>query len=94
MKNYEVLYIVKPIDEKVVDSNVSKFKSLINENSGCVEKIDVWGKKRLAYEMQGFNEGIYILMKFKAEFEAIKELDRVMKLNDLLLRHMIIKLGE
>ena len=56
-----------------------------------VEKTDRWGKKHLAYLIQDLSEGYYVLVDFKAEPAAVKELDRVMKITDDVLRHMIIK---
>ena len=82
MNNYEVMYIVKPVEEEAFEALVAKFDNLINNNGGTVEKTDRWGKKRLAYEIQDFTEGQYVLVTFSAEPKAVKELDRVMKITD------------
>ncbi|MBR2139388.1 MAG: 30S ribosomal protein S6 [Phascolarctobacterium sp.] len=94
MKSYEIMYIVKPMEDDAFETIVSKFNELIAQNGGIVEKTDRWGKKRLAYEIQDFNEGLYVLVTFSAEPACVKELDRVMKIstNDIL-RHMIIRKG-
>ena len=94
MKSYEILYIVKPYEDEKFEAVVEKFNTLITNNGGVIEKTDRWGKKRLAYEMQGLNEGLYVLVTFIAEPAAVKELDRVMKITDEILRHMIIRKGE
>lgn len=94
MKAFEVMYIVKPIEESAFEAVVAKFEKLITDNGGKVEKTDRWGKKRLAYEIQELDEGLYVLVTFQAENEAVKELDRVMKITDEVLRHMIIRKGE
>ena len=100
MNNYEVMYIVKPVVEEeafeaeAFEAVVAKFESLITANGGTVEKTDRWGKKRLAYEIQDFTEGQYVLVTFSAEPKAVKELDRVMKITDEVMRHMVIKKGE
>lgn len=94
MKSYEIMYIVKPYEDEKFEAVVEKFNTLITNNGGVIEKIDRWGKKRLAYEMQGLNEGLYVLVTFIAEPAAVKELDRVMKITDEILRHMIIRKGE
>lgn len=94
MKAYEVMYIVKPVEEEAFEAVVDKFENLITANGGNVEKTDRWGKKRLAYEIQDLNEGLYVLVTFSAEPAAVKELDRVMKITDEVLRHMIIRKGE
>lgn len=94
MNTYEVMYIVKPIDDEALEALVTKFDNLINGNGGTVEKTDRWGKWRLAYEIKDFLEGVYVLVTFNAEAKTVKELDRVMKISDDILRHMIIRKGE
>ncbi len=94
MKAYEVMYIVKPIEEEAFEAVVAKFEKLITDNGGTVEKTDRWGKKRLAYEIQKLTEGLYVLVDFSAEPAAVKELDRVMKITDEVMRHMIVRKGE
>ena len=94
MNKYEVMYIVKPVEEEAYEAVVAKFDNLINKNGGNVEKTDRWGKKRLAYEINDIADGFYVLVTFNAEPKTIKELDRVMKITDEILRHMIIRKGE
>ena len=93
MKAYEVMYIVKPVEEEAFEAVVAKFDALINNNGGKVEKTDRWGKKRLAYEIQDFVEGQYVLVTFSATPDTVAELDRVMRITDEVLRHMIIRKG-
>ena len=94
MNTYEVMYIVKPIEETAFEATVKKFDDLLAANGATVEKTDRWGKKRLAYEIKDFVDGIYVLVTFQADGKTVKELDRVMKITDEILRHMIIKKGE
>ncbi|ADB46447.1 MULTISPECIES: 30S ribosomal protein S6 [Acidaminococcus] len=94
MNNYEVMYIVKPVEEDAFNAVVKKFDDLLVANGATIEKTDKWGKKRLAYAIQDFNDGLYVLTTFAAEPAAVKELDRVMKITDDILRHMIIRKGE
>ena len=94
MNNYEVMYIVKPIEEEAFNAVVTKFDELLTSNGATIEKNDKWGKKHLAYPIQDFNDGLYVLTTFQADPKAVKELDRVMKITDEILRHMIIKKGE
>ena len=91
MNKYEVMFIVKPAEDEAINTVVAKFENLIKSNGGTVEKVDRWGKRRLAYEVKDFMEGYYVLVNFSAEPKAIAELDRVMKITDELLKHMIIK---
>lgn len=94
MHTYEVMYIVKPIEETAFETIVKKFDDLLAANGATVEKTDRWGKKRLAYEIKDFLDGIYVLVTFQGDGKTVKELDRVMKITDEILRHMIIKKGE
>lgn len=94
MHTYEVMYIVKPIEETAFEAIVKKFDDLLAANGATVEKTDRWGKKRLAYEIKDFVDGIYVLVTFQGDGKTVKELDRVMKITDVILRHMIIRKGE
>ena len=94
MKKYEVMFIVKPAEEEALNNVVAKFENLLQANGGTVEKVDRWGKRRLAYEVKEHAEGYYYLMFFSAEPKVIAELDRVMKITDEILKHMIIKEDE
>ena len=95
MKSYEIMYIVKPYEDEKFEAVVERFNTLITNNGGIIEKVDRWGKKRLAYEIQNLKEGLYVLVTFLAESKCVHELDRVMKIStDEILRHMIIRKGE
>lgn len=89
--NYEVMYIIKPIDEALCYEITDKLKNVIAENNGTVKKIDFWGKKRLAYQIQSYIDGFYILMTFKANSTAVKKLDHALKITENVMRHMIIR---
>ena len=91
MNKYEIMYIVKVMEEEQTEAVISKFENLVANNGGQVEKIDRWGRRRLAYEIKDTMEAYYVLMHFEAPAAAVAELDRVMKIADEILRHMIIK---
>ena len=94
MKNYELVYVLKPaIEDEAKEAVLDKVKSVI-EASGEVEKVDVWGVKKLAYEIQKLREGYYVLVTFKASVDVPKELDRNLKINDNVIRHMVVCLDE
>lgn len=95
MRNYELMYIIKPeLDEEKLTGVIDKFTNLINGNGGEVVSTDKWGKRRLAYEIKDYREGVYILVNFKGEAGTAQELDRVMKITDDILRFMIINKEE
>jgi small subunit ribosomal protein S6 len=87
---YEVVYIMDPaIGEESINALIEKFKALV-ETQGTVTAVDDWGKRRLAYPINDLNDGHYVLMSFTAAPELPKELDRVMKITDGIMRSMII----
>ena len=91
MRKYEVIFIVKPMEEEATNAVVEKFTKLIADNGGTVDSEDRWGKKRLAYEIKDCTEGYYVLLNVAAEPACVAEADRVMKITDELLKHMIVR---
>jgi len=91
MNKYEVMFIVKPAEDEAVEAVAAKFESLITSNGGTIDKVDRWGKRRLAYEIKDFNEGVYFVVYFTAPASTVAELERVMKITDEILRHMVVK---
>lgn len=95
MKKYEVVFVFKPTsDEEALNATVAKFENIIKNTGGEVEKTDRWGKRRLAYEIKKFLDGMYVLISFSANPDTIAELDRVARITDEVLKHMIIKLED
>ena len=90
MKNYELIYVVKPnADEEAREAVMNKVKEVV-ATAGEVVNVDVWGTKKLAYPIAKFNEGHYVLVNFAAGVEVPKELDRNLKINENVIRHMIV----
>ena len=90
MKNYELIYVVKPnADEEAREAVMNKVKEVV-ATAGEVVNVDVWGTKKLAYPIAKFNEGHYLLVNFNAGVEVPKELDRNLKINENVIRHMIV----
>ena len=94
MRKYEVIFIVKPMEEDATNAVIEKFSKLITDNGGTIDKEDRWGKKRLAYEIKDCNEGYYCLFYVTCAPECVAECDRVMKITDELLKHMIVRSNE
>ncbi|MCY9509106.1 30S ribosomal protein S6 [Paenibacillus larvae] len=91
MRKYEIMYIIRPdIEQDQVQATVEKFQGIITNNGGEITKHDVMGKRRLAYEIKKFRDGHYVLVNFIAEPEVVKELDRVMKISDEIIRYLIV----
>ena len=90
MKNYELVYVVRPnAEDEVKEAVLNKIQEVISAN-GEVEKVDTWGNKKLAYPIAKFTEGHYVLVNFAAGVEVPKELDRNLKINENVIRHMIV----
>jgi small subunit ribosomal protein S6 len=95
MRNYECMYILKPdMEEEALQQAIDKYSAIVTDGQGELVSLDKWGKRRLAYEIKDLVEGYYVLMNFKSEPAVVKELDRVMKISDNMLRFMIINKEE
>lgn len=90
MKDYEVMFILRPALDEVINPNIEKCEELITKNGGNIQRTDKWGEKRLAYTIDDLDSGYYVLITFSASKYCVMELDRVMKISDEVLRHMII----
>jgi small subunit ribosomal protein S6 len=91
MRKYEIMYIIRTdIEEEVVQSTIEKFQNIIN-NGGEITKNNVMGKRKLAYEINKYRDGIYVLVHFNAAPAVVTELDRVLKITDEVIRYMITK---
>jgi small subunit ribosomal protein S6 len=95
MRNYELMYIIKTnVDDEKRPEVVEKYKQIIVNSGGEIVKLDEWGKRRLAYEVDKNREGYYVLMNFKSSKEACQELDRLMKIDEAILKRLIVRLEE
>ncbi|MBR5260138.1 MAG: 30S ribosomal protein S6 [Eggerthellaceae bacterium] len=92
MKAYELLFFVAPtIDEETRAGVMKRIETTITATEGVVDNVDVWGKRKLAYEINGLTDGDYTLIDFHANADSIAELDRVLRINDVVVRHMIVR---
>lgn len=96
MNKYEVIFIAKPLEEAEaeVDPIVEFVSNLLTKNSCNIEKVDRWGKRHLAYPVKKQADGYYVLINFEADPATIKEIDRVLKIRDEVLKHLIVKIDE
>lgn len=92
MRQYEVMIILdSSLDERTVAPSLDTFLNVIRKDGGSVDKVDVWGKRRLAYEINKQTEGIYAVVELKAEPDTVKELDRQLGLNESILRTKVLR---
>jgi small subunit ribosomal protein S6 len=95
MHQYELMVILDPeIDERTVAPSLDKFLNVIRNDGGTVDKVDIWGKRRLAYEINKKAEGIYAVVDFTANAAATAELDRQLKLSEAVMRTKVLRAEE
>ncbi|MFD0918127.1 30S ribosomal protein S6 [Saccharopolyspora rosea] len=92
MRHYELMVILDPsLDERTVAPSLEKFLNVIRNDGGAVEKVDVWGRRRLSYEIDKHTEGIYVVLDLNSEPASVKELDRQLNLNESILRTKVLR---
>ncbi|RJF43889.1 30S ribosomal protein S6 [Actinomyces sp. 2119] len=92
MRHYEIMIILDPAtDERTVGSVLEKMLQVVPSSGGTVDKVDIWGKRRLAYEINKKSEGIYAVVDMTATPETAQELDRQLGLNETVLRTKLLR---
>lgn len=92
MRHYELMVILNPdLEEKSVGPQLDQFLGVIRDGGGTVEKVDIWGRRRLSYEIQKRWEGIYAVVDLVAEPATVKELDRQLNLNEAVMRTKVLR---
>lgn len=89
---YEVMLVITPdYDEEAVAGVTERYGKLIEERGGVVDKVTKWGKRKLAYEINDFTEGVYVLIQFTGSSEICEELERVFKISGDIIRFLIVR---
>ena len=92
MRNYELMIILDPdLEERTVAPSLDQYLNLVRQDGGNVESVDVWGRRRLAYEIDKRAEGIYAVVSLSAQPATVKELDRQLGLNESVLRTKVLR---
>ena len=92
MNKYELLFIVdNSAADEAKEAIIAKMSQLVTDNGGSVEKVDKWGAKKLAYPINFKEDGYYVLMNFECEPALIAEMERQLRINDQVMRHMVVK---
>jgi small subunit ribosomal protein S6 len=92
MRAYEVMVILDPsLDERTIEPSLDKYLNVIRKDGGTVENVDVWGRRRMAYEIKKNAEGIYAVVNLTAEPATVKEFDRQLTLNESILRTKVMR---
>jgi small subunit ribosomal protein S6 len=94
-RKYELVYVVSPdaTDEQVTEVH-TQFESIVQRMNGQLEKTDNWGRRKLAYEIGRHKEGTYVLEVINGDGELMKEIDRRLKVTDLIIRHLVVRVDE
>lgn len=95
MRNYEIMYIIRPnIEEEAQKELIERFNTILTDNGATIDKVDEMGSRRLAYEINDFRDGYYVVINFKGDHNAVNEFDRLAKFSDDIIRHIIIREDE
>ena len=92
MRHYEMMIILDPaLEERTIQPSLDQFLQVVKSAGGTVDKVDIWGKRRLAYDIRKKSEGFYTVVDLTSEPETVKELDRQLNLNEAVLRTKIVR---
>ena len=92
MRHYEVMIILDPdLEEKTIQPSLEAFLNVIRSDGGTVNNVDIWGRRRLAYEINHKGEGIYVVLDLTASPAAVAELDRQLNLNEAIMRTKVTR---
>ncbi|MGN1401156.1 MAG: 30S ribosomal protein S6 [Bacillus sp. (in: firmicutes)] len=92
MRKYEIMYIIRPnIEEEAKKALVERFNTILTDNGAEIVETKDWGKRRLAYEINDLRDGFYMILKVQATPAAVNEFDRLAKINEDIIRHMVTK---
>lgn len=92
VRKYEVVIVIDPkLEEEALEAVIAKYSNIITDNGGEIIKLDRWGKRRLAYEINDLTEGFYVVSKFSGEPAVIKEMERQFGISDDVIRHLIVR---
>ncbi|MBO0814281.1 MAG: 30S ribosomal protein S6 [Actinobacteria bacterium] len=95
MRHYEMMIILDPsLEENTVQPSLEQFLSVVTTGGGSVDKVDVWGRRRLAYEIDKRSEGIYAVIDMNAMPDSVAELDRQLSLNEAVLRTKVLRMEQ
>lgn len=95
MRPYELMVVFAPtLEEEPLEAQIAKVQEIISKSGGEIVKTDKWGKRKLAYEIAGHTEGFYVVIDFQAEQATASELERVLKITDEAIRHLLVRTDE
>ncbi|MBA2874347.1 30S ribosomal protein S6 [Thermaerobacillus caldiproteolyticus] len=91
-RKYEIMYIIRPnLDDEARKAVVERFNTILTENGAEIANVKEWGKRRLAYEIKDFRDGYYMIVNVVSEPKAVQEFDRLAKISEDIIRHIVVK---
>ncbi|HET8598805.1 MAG TPA: 30S ribosomal protein S6 [Segeticoccus sp.] len=94
MRQYELMIILDPdVEERTVKTSIDKFLTVVTKDGGRIDNVDIWGRRRLAYDIKKKSEGIYAVITMTTESATAKELDRQLGLSESVMRTKLLRLG-
>lgn len=95
MRIYEELFILKPdVTEEQTDAVLEQIRQIVNGAGGSIDKVDKWGIRKLAYRVNKLNEGFYVLVQFSTRPDVVKEIERRLRVNDLIVKFLTVRIDE
>lgn len=95
MRKYEIMYIIRPnVDDETKKAIIDRFAKVLTDNGAEIVETKDWGKRRLAYEINDFREGYYQIVNVQSEPVAVQEFDRLAKISEDIIRHIVVKEDE
>ena len=92
MRPYEVMIILDPdLEERTVQPSLEAFLNVVRQDKGTVDKVDIWGRRRMAYDIQKKSEGIYVVLELTCTPQTVTEMDRQLNLNEAVLRTKVLR---
>lgn len=92
MRAYELMVLIDPeVDDRTVEPTIEKYLEVVRAAGGTIEKVDIWGRRKMSYEIQKKAEAIYIVVNYTADPATSSELERLLKINEQILRHKVTR---
>ena len=92
MRDYELMVVLDPnLDEAALEAMNTRIQSMVTQRGGTIENVDVWGRRRLAYPIGRYRDGVYILMRMQLPPNAAAEIERALKLTESVIRHLLVR---
>jgi len=92
VRKYEIMYIIRPnMDDEARQAVIERFNNVLKENGAEIVNVTDWGKRRLAYEIEKYRDGYYMILNVMAEPQAVQEFDRLARISEDIIRHIVVK---